>query len=415
MFEKSSLPKPVRVFIALSITLTVASLLFSLICRRLGLGLPYSFAYYFVPGDMFHDFNGFETKLDLYGTPRFFTTRGGYFMYPAPMLFVVKFFWALPLSHHYMVHFFVSIVLLTTLFIVKLDRILSSCRLPATARRLLVSVVLLTSYPLVFEVQRGNFEFVIWAFTALALWLVYTDHYDLAAIALGFAIAFKLYPFMFLGLFLPAKKYRAFVLACLTAALLLVASYAAIGPTIGAAYAWNAENLAQFGKFYAARLSALGYDHSLFALAKFVTAPFHLSMQPWVRPYNIFAAVTALILYFGRIWFLPLPNQILAISLISTLIPPVSFDYTLLTLYPAFVILLVLTIQAWNTGRSIRNMTFSMVLFAIIFTPESYCILKGVPVGAQVRCLAMLILLGLTLKSALPVEAERLDSREAHA
>ena len=413
MSAESTLSKPLRIFILLSTSLTILSLSFALAARKLGFGLPYSFAY-FLPGDMFRDYNGFAMKMALYGTPQFFTFRGGYFMYPAPMVFLVKLFAVLPLTRHSTPHFVVVALFVVTYLTYQFDRILSRCGLLTAPRILFVITVVLTSYPLVFDLQRGNLEIIPWACCTIGIWAFYRGWPSVAGVLIGVAISLKLYPFILLGLFLPAKQYRAFALAWLTAFCLFVASYAAIGPTVASAFAWNSSNLAQFGSFYAGKIGALGYDHSLLSLAK-LFSPNRGSVQSWVRPYNLLAAVSCLVLYFTRIWRLPLPNQIVALSILAVLIPPVSYDYTLLNLYVGFVVLVVIGTRAYRAGMMIPHLLTYMVLFAVVFTPESYCIWRGAPAGGQVRCIALSLILGLSLTSALPVEAELISRGEADA
>ena len=404
MSEELTFPKPIKVFLILSIALTLVSLLFALAARKLGYGLPYSFAY-FLPVDMFADYTGFSLKMSLYGTPQFFTYRGGYFMYPAPMLFLIRFMRALPLTHHVLPHFFTVAVLLVGLLSYGLDRVFLKCKLSGAGRTLLISTIVLTSYPLVFDLQRANMEIVVFTLSTFGVWMFYKRRPYIAALLLGFAISLKLYPFILLGLFLPVKQYRAFALAWLTAFAILLCSYAAIGPTVLAAFAWNSGDLANFGSFYAGKIGALGYDHSLLSLAKFFFAPKHGTMQAWVRPYNLLAAASCVLLYFARFWRLPIINQILALSLIATLIPPVSYDYTLLNLYVGFILLVILALQGHRRGVAIPHLLTYMILFAIIFTPESFCIWKGAAAGAQVRCLAMLIMLVLSITFKLPDES----------
>ena len=71
------LPRALMLFLRISAILTLAALLFSLVCRELGLGLPYSFAYYFVPGDLFSDFRAFWIKFQAYPQPAFFPIPPG--------------------------------------------------------------------------------------------------------------------------------------------------------------------------------------------------------------------------------------------------------------------------------------------------------------------------------------------------
>ena len=88
-----ALPKGLRIFLFLACCLTSASLLTALVWRAYGYGLPYASAYYFVPNDLFQDFQGFRPRFRLFGTPAFFTKfPSDYAMYPAPLLFPIAAF-----------------------------------------------------------------------------------------------------------------------------------------------------------------------------------------------------------------------------------------------------------------------------------------------------------------------------------
>ena len=411
-YNESQLPASLKTFTLLAIGLTVLSLAFVVVCRLLGLGLPYTAAYYFVPGDMLNDFIGFHHKFVLYGRPEFFTTREGYVMYPAPMVVLIHFFHH-PLIRRTLLLFIPCMTLIVGSLVYGFYRALKKVAFPRAWLGLFVAVVVITSYPLMFEIQRANMEVVVWLFTALGVWAFYRERPYLAAIAVGVAIACKLYPFILLGMFLSAKRYRAMALAIAVAGGLVFASYAAIGPTVHDAYVWNSTNLAMFSKYYAGRISHLGFDHSLFGLVKFLSLK-RIDLQGWVRPYTMVAAGASLIVYFARLWRLPLPNQIVALSILSIILPPVSYDYTLLNLYPAFAVLVCLAIRAQQAGMTLPHMTTYMVLFAIVFTPESYVILFGAAYGAQVRAVALIVMLVLALRWPLPTESELIATPVRH-
>ena len=135
---------------------------------------------------------------------------------------------------------------------------------------------------------------------------------------------------------------------------------------------------------------------------KFVTLPWHPDLTPLIRPYTWLVAVTCLILYFGRIWKLPVANQILILSVISVSIPPVSYDYTLLSLYAPLAILCILALRLPDDKQRILIPYF--MLYAAILTPQSYIIFHGARFGAQLRVLCLLGLLILALREPLPAE-----------
>lgn len=396
----TELPYALKVFLLLSMGLTILSYVYTIICRRMDMGLPYSFANFYVPGEMFEDFYGGHAHFLKWGTPAFFGhVQDGYFMYPAPLAHVYRFFLSLP---HPRTNFLLAIFAMSAFLALAFIQALRRQGLATKQSILLVGSTALLSYPLVFEIQRCNIEFLVWGVSAIGLWCFPAGRTTASALLIGLAASFKLYPFIFLGLFLPRRKYGGFVLGIATFAAVTLVSLYAIGPTIAAASHWNGEQLAAFSKYFAGDVQNLGYDHSFFGLLKTFTLHWQLDYLAWVRPYSIIVATLSVVLYFLRIWRLPLANQILALSVLSVTLAPVSFDYTLLNLYPAFAMLTVLALQAQRRATRVPHLTAYMVLFALIFTPQSYIIFHAVRYGAELRTICLIVMLVFALMTPMP-------------
>jgi hypothetical protein len=397
------LPGALKVFLLLSTGLTLVSFVYTIVCRSLGLGLPYSFPYYYVPGNMFQDFYSFHDKFLQWGTPAFFEhSQFGYFMYPAPLVHVFRFLLGF---HHAQTHFLCILLLTSVGLALAFVRILRRQGLRLAQCILFAGATALLSYPLLLLLQRWNIEFLVWLVGSIGVWSFLTGRTNVAAVFIGVAASLKFYPFIFLGLFLPRRRYGGFLLGLATFAAATLLSLYFIGPTIAAAAHWDSEQIAAFSKYYVGDVWALGYDHSFFGLCKAATLHWHPNYYAWARPFSIAIALLSVALYFLRIWSLPLPNQVLALSILSVTLAPLSFDYTLLNLYPAFAMLAVLAIQAQRRAaqlpRPVPHLTATMVLFALIFTPQSYIILHGVRYGAQLRAICLIAMLVLALTTPL--------------
>jgi hypothetical protein len=389
------LPDALKVFLLLSAGLTLVSFVYTIFCRSLGLGLPYSFPYYYVPGNMFQDFYSFHDKFLQWGTPAFFGhIQFGYFMYPAPLLHIFRFLLGL---HHAQAHFLCILLLTSVGLALAFVEILRRQGLPLAQCILFVGATALLSYPLLLLLQRWNIEFLVWLVSAIGVWSFLAGRTNTAAIFIGLAASLKFYPFIFFGLFLPRRRYGGFLLGLTTFAAVTLLSLYFIGPTIAAAAHWDAEQIAAFSKYYVGDVWALGYDHSFFGLFKAATLHWHLNYFAWARPFSITIALISVALYLLRLWSLPLPNQVLTLSILSVTLAPLSFDYTLLNLYPAFAMLAVLALQARRRAIPVPHLTATMVLFALIFTPQSYLILHGVRYGAQLRAICLIAMLVLAL------------------
>jgi hypothetical protein len=401
-------PYALKIFLLLSAGLTSLSVIYTIICRHLNLGLPYSFPYFYGPGIMFSDFLLFADRFRHWGTPVFFDhEKLGYFMYPAPLAHVFRFFLSLPRRQTcYLLTLLTVAASLALAFI----QILRKQGLATRQSILFVGSTALLSYPLIFDFQRGNIEFLLWLVSTIGVWCFFIGRTNTSAVFLGLAASLKLYPIIFLGLFLPRRKYGGFLLGLVAfVAVTLLALYS-IGPTIAAASRWDNEQIAAFSKYYVGGTAGVGYDHSFFGLVKAFTLRWHPNYFAWARSYTITVATISVALYFLRMWRLPLPNQILALSILSVTLAPVSYDYTLLNLYPAFAMLVVLALQSQRQGIRVPHLTAYMVLFAIIFTPQSYIIFHAVRYGAQLRTICLIVMLLLALIAPMP-EAELSDTR----
>ncbi len=394
------LPPALFRFLVAALVLTIASLAFSLCARSLGYGLPAANAFYYVSGDLFMDFLGFSGRALLIGTPDFFIKPAGeYFMYPAPLIFPTVEFLQFAHAARVFGAFLVVVGLaLTGLFY----GIIRRAGLAQSAAALLAATVLLTSYPYLYLLQRGNVEVFVWLPLTAGIWCFLKKRYGWAAVLFGLAAALKLYPIIFFGLFLPRVRWKQLALGLASFVGFNVVALWWLGPTIAQAYRWNSTQLQAFGKFYAASVWALGYDHSTFALIKSLTLPWHPDLTPWVRLYTLSVALGCFLLFVFVIRKLPLANQVGCLSILCVTVAPVSYDYTLLNLYAFFTLLVLFAIEGWQQDRNIPGLNLLLGLFAVVLTPDSFVMVAGARFGAQVRCLCLLAMLVILLRIRMP-------------
>jgi hypothetical protein len=378
--------------------LTIASLGYAWLARTLGYGIPYSFPGLFVPRSFLADFLQFRDRFHHFGHPEFFSAIGA-FMYPPAMVLPLKPFF---MTTHPGRTFVVFVFITGCFFTLCLSRVLHNRGLMFSRALLFATGVGLTSYPLTFVLQRGNSEVFIGILVIFGVWSFYRGHYMLAAICFGFATALKLYPFIFFALFLPRRLYREIFAGAVTAVGATFIALRLLSPHPLYALHWDLAQLGSFGTDFESYPWWLGYDHSFFGLIKLFTLPWHLSLAAVVRPYTWFMAACCLVLYFRRIWKLPLINQVLALSVLAVSITPFSFDYTLISLYPAFAILCSMTVGAPDEQQ--RKLLPYFLLFALILTPQTYLIVRGSAFGAQLRSICLLIMLILAVAKPLTQE-----------
>ena len=109
----------------------------------------------------------------------------------------------------------------------------------------------------------------------------------------------------------------------------------------------------------------------------------------------LFAAVGGTATFFLRILRLPVANQVLCLCVASILLPPVSFDYTLLHLYVPWAIIVLLALE--RGARRTPGLIAVMVCFAFTMSIETEVILRGSTLDGPIKALALCALFALAL------------------
>ncbi len=348
------------------------------------------------------DFILFTNKFRHFATPSFFQTDPGIpFSYPAPVAIPYAIFFS---YHAHPLRFFVCFILASFLIAaLLLARALRHRGVPTLHTAVFVAATLLLSYPLWFELKQANIEICVWALVALGVWAFCTDHDAAAAICFGVAASMKIFPFVYLGLFLARRNYRASLYTVLTAALTTLVSLRLYGPHILDTWRHIQESIASFRTTYILHLrpEEIGFDHSLFGIYKRFShhLPQPVRLGHIANIYLAIAAICGIALYFLRIRHLPRINQVLCLTVASILLPPISFDYTLMHLYIPWAVL-VLHAQQQSTAkkRKIPGLTAAFVCFAILFSPQSEFIHNQTRFGGQIKAVVLLTLIAIGLK-----------------
>lgn len=407
-------PTKLRGFLAASALFTLLCLGTEAVCRfLLHWGTPYDYpglrSYYVAGGPTlrFGDFHAFFNKFHFFHS-RLFYTESAVLPYPAPAIAAYKpFLIPLPTPHHgtWALARYEGAMLLCSWIMLFLWRraLVRAGQRPLSATFFVLGSYLF-SFAFWFEFAQGNIEWVVWAVLSLGLWAFCGRHFKSAALLIGIAGSMKIFPIIFIGLFLPIKRYRDALLTLLSAVGSTVVGLWLVCPDIP--YSWHQtvraltsiehESVAGF------RPVELGFDHSLRALLTLIVSGLfgvHDS-QALLGLYLLVVALGGVILFFARIRHLPLANQILCLSIAALFLPPVSFDYTLLHLYPGLVLLSLLAVRQARTapGQSIRGLGAALILLAFLLSPESEIIWHGIRYAGQVKALALVALGYVTLR-----------------
>jgi hypothetical protein len=212
--------------------------------------------------------------------------------------------------------------------------------------------VALVSFPIAGLLQRGNIELFVWIFAAVGTWAFMRGRDDAAAALWGLAAAVKLYPVVLLVLLLPRRRWRAFAVGVGTFAGATLASLAWLGPTMGVAWRGSMRNVFGYQGVRVGQwtLHELAANHSAMGLAKVAAMVAGVPLAGLTLPYYVCGGAVFGWAFFARLWRMPMANQLLAVSAFMVMLPPISYFYTLVHLYAAWVVLVFVALRAERAG-----------------------------------------------------------------
>lgn len=257
------------------------------------------------------------------------------------------------------------------------------------------------AFPALFLLERGNLEIFVWAAAAGGMLLFTRGRTGWAAVLFGVATALKIYPILLFGLLLPTGRWlRNLALGVATAMGLSAVAVWFSGPTFALAGHGFLAGVAGFQQHYAlkVRLSEFRYDHSLFSIVKVLALRSGHSFAGLAPVYYLACAVVFGSLYLLRVRHLPWLNQLLFLTVGMILLPPVSYEYTLVHLYvPA--LLLAVTLAAGKTDRK-RAGLYTLIALLFLLLPNDLLSVSTTFMPGQVQAIA---LLAVALLACLPL------------
>ncbi len=389
-----------------------------LVCKYLlHWGYPYNYPAV-PPRFAFGDLRFFRPKFPFFHSRAFFS-HGPVLPYPAPTVAIFKIFFpsSSPQAHGPLptMSFVLVMLIASAGMLAILYRALVARGLASRSAGLLSCGLYFFSFPLWFDIHQGNMEFFVWIVLSIALWAHWTSRSWTAATFFGTAVAMKIYPLIFLGLLLGRKQYRQFAFALACAASITLAGLWLVCPDIP--YSWHQTNLAMSSlrdeHFVVLNPMVAGFDHTLWVLFKqclpHLPSPTHLDHL--LTLYLAVVAVAGTIVFFARIVKMPPVNQILCVSIAAILFTPVSFDYTLLQIYAAFVLVLFAALQ--QRDRPSLVLTVALALFAFVLSAQSEFILHGLRIAGSLKAVALLALF--VLGATCPIVLEPLGQADSNS
>ena len=386
------------------VALTVASLTYTLVMTY-WVGAKYPRGLPLFHGDKpFWDFTVFKERFHHFHTPSFWDTFNYPFTYPAPLGVVFAAFYKLPQPLKCYLAL-CSAALVVGMWL--LGRELATRGISWWMAFGFAGTLLATSWPVGYLLNRANIEGFVAIILAAGLILLLRGHSWLGATLIGVAGATKLFPLLLLALLLSKRRYKEFGWGLVAAAVVTLASLEILGPTGREAERQISLGLHFFKDEWAAKLlwTEVGFDHSLFALAKvYIGQRPGFGRYSLVKPLKLYLlAVTAtgLAMYFFRIRRLPMLNQALALSICAVLLPPVSFDYTLVHLLAPLGLLCMYATDAWRAGISVPGLGLSFACFVPVMTMDAF-FTAHYRFAGQVRAILLSALLIVVLRFRYP-------------
>jgi hypothetical protein len=239
---------------------------------------------------------------------------------------------------------------------------------------LLVVLTFNLSYPMLFALDRGNLELSILPLITAFAWLhdsASKSRRYIAATVLGMAIALKLYPILFLFLYLKRRKWSSAFIATVVCLVLTIASYFAFRGS----FMENVAGHLHFIKSTSGKIAidlnwATRYSSSLFSFL-YLSARALLNSNAtaeWIRHHFIYFQLPFFVIVLMFLAARALSNARLFASLccLAILATPESPDYKLLLLFPAAIGLIT-----DNGGTRVFNLLF-VSLVGLLLIPKNW-------------------------------------------
>jgi hypothetical protein len=392
----------------LALALTIGCLITEVVCGILK--LPYPYDWPLMPKeDPFRDFYLYQPRYRFFHSPAFFSFPGPEYMYPAPLAVVYRIFYCFPVCTWVFLGF-VFASFLGAAYI--LARSLALRGISKLQIALFLQVAFLSSYAFFFEFEQANIEIVIWVMVAVGVWTFLRGRGYSSATCFGIAGSMKIFPLVFVGLFVARRQYRQVFTAFLACGISTILSLWLVCPNLAASWRGTKDGISSFRKEYMLMFDQVGFDHSIFGLSKQVLLLVHhlqfpglpsspAPLVPMLAIYLPTVAVLGVLLYFLFIWKLPVINQVVCLTVASILLPPVSYDYTLMHLYIPWAMLVLFAV---DSGRQrIAGLSAAFLCLAVLLSPETEFILyPNHSAGGQIKAVALVVLFILGLLYRFP-------------
>jgi hypothetical protein len=368
------------------------------------------------PNYLFTDWTDCTRRIEHFGESNLLgpSDAGPGYGYPAATVYLFLIF--IRLSHNslaaYLVAALAAFVVSTLLFSAHVHR-LSRDGLAQVA----IWLTLVAGFPAWFLIDRGNIEVFLWLFVLLGIVAFIRNSPYIGALLFGLAASMKIYPLIFLLLFLPRRQYKAAALGVFAFCALSCLAIVGINPhNIGETLDALSRNAIIVRNAYFVHMNPgeIRFDHSVFSIERQLVDLYlkarHIlatgnepTFESSTRVYGILAPLAFIVLYVARLRRLPLLNQFMALTLCSILLPYISGEYTLVYVYLIFAVFLCFLLTDVKAGLSALTRTRANLImssFAVVIAPLSFLVVKtSSGFSGQIKSMVLLLLLAVILET----------------
>ncbi len=314
------------------------------------------------------------------------------------------------------VGFILMVVLFLGVLALILRRFVFDCEEHALTRAQGIVILVGLSYPVLFVLDRGNMEMLVFAFIAGFFYFTYVRERPwMAALCLAAAIAFKLYPATLLLVLLAERRFKPLVLTviitggltAISVGLLAVVGHFSLADVVQM-------DIGGKGVFMHGTVAGAAVEgtHSLWDLVGLWKMLRQAGVTEWsTKMYAVAAAATFLGLVVYAVFRETERWKIVLLATVpGLLLPYFSADYTLIQLYFPLVFFL-------NARRVSRWDVVYVALFGILLVPVDYYHIRGeISISVIVYPAAMVALVLLAIldvqRTAGHLNGEHSDNRE---
>lgn len=237
-----------------------------------------------------------------------------------------------------------------------------------------IFILTLLSYPILYVIDRGNIDMIIFIFFACFAYFFNAEKYKLSAICLAIVNAMKPFAFLFWILFLFKKRYKECLLSILTTIVLIIAGFMFFKGNILYQFNILLESWVYFVKEYIYAVNnnfGMVNSSSLFALLKLIFC--NLTVKPIISTFILAKIYNVLSLFMtGFIAFFAFKEkvfwkQLMLLTLYMALVPSVVLDYKLIFLF----------IPLWffvNAKEKSQFDIFYIIFLGLLFIPKYFVI-----------------------------------------